>query len=137
MAREVKTRLKAWKASILTSYEELLKFIKFLEKFFIFKSCIIIAEAGFNGLSVYVASKAGLSGFTKSLARELGRGNITVNCVAPGFMATDMTSGLVGEAKFNQKACPTWFSRYNRCRWSSFLSTFGRWSDDYWSNYYS
>jgi 3-oxoacyl-[acyl-carrier protein] reductase len=57
----------------------------------------IIATTGFNGLSVYGASKAGLSGFTRSLARELGRANITVNCVAPGFMATDMTAGLEGE----------------------------------------
>lgn len=57
----------------------------------------IIATTGFNGLSVYGASKAGLSGFTRSLARELGRANITVNCVAPGFMATEMTSGLQGE----------------------------------------
>ncbi len=57
----------------------------------------IIATTGFNGLSVYGASKAGLSGFTRSLARELGRAGITVNCVAPGFMATDMTAGLEGE----------------------------------------
>lgn len=57
----------------------------------------IIANTGFNGLSVYGASKAGLVGFTKSLARELGRANITVNCIAPGFMETDMTSSLGGE----------------------------------------
>jgi len=57
----------------------------------------IIASTGFNGLSVYGASKSGLDGFTRSLARELGRANITVNCVAPGFMATDMTAGLEGE----------------------------------------
>ena len=57
----------------------------------------IISTTGFNGLSVYGASKAGLSGFTRSLARELGRTNITVNCVAPGFMATDMTAGLEGD----------------------------------------
>lgn len=57
----------------------------------------IIAATGFNGLSVYAASKAGLIGFTKSLARELGRANITVNCIAPGFMETDMTSSLGDE----------------------------------------
>lgn len=57
----------------------------------------IIATTGFNGLSVYGASKAGLSGFTRSLARELGRTNITVNCVAPGFMSTDMTAALEGD----------------------------------------
>lgn len=54
----------------------------------------IIASTGFHGLSVYAASKAGLEGFTRSLARELGKLKITVNCVAPGFMETEMTSGL-------------------------------------------
>jgi len=54
----------------------------------------IIATTGFNGLSVYGATKASLSGFTKSLARELGKANITVNNIAPGYMQTAMTSGL-------------------------------------------
>ncbi len=57
----------------------------------------IIASTGFNGLSVYAASKAGLEGFTRSLSRELGRARITVNCVAPGYMETDMTAALQGE----------------------------------------
>jgi len=57
----------------------------------------IIASTGFSGLSVYGATKASLSGFTKSLARELGRATITVNTIAPGYMKTDMTSGLEGE----------------------------------------
>jgi 3-oxoacyl-[acyl-carrier protein] reductase len=57
----------------------------------------IIASTGFSGLSVYGATKAGLIGFSKSLSRELGKANITVNCVAPGYMATDMTSGLPPE----------------------------------------
>ena len=57
----------------------------------------IIASTGFNGLSVYGATKASLSGFTKSLARELGRAKITVNTIAPGYMKTDMTSGLEGK----------------------------------------
>jgi len=57
----------------------------------------IIASTGFNGLSVYGATKASLSGFTRSLARELGKAKITVNTVAPGYMATAMTSGLEGE----------------------------------------
>lgn len=57
----------------------------------------IIASTGFNGLSVYAATKAGLEGFTRSLSRELGRAKITVNCVAPGYMETDMTAGLQGE----------------------------------------
>ncbi|SMO95917.1 SDR family NAD(P)-dependent oxidoreductase [Gracilimonas mengyeensis] len=57
----------------------------------------IISQTGYNGLSVYAASKASLIGFTKSLARELGKANITVNAVAPGFMETRMTEGLGGE----------------------------------------
>ncbi|WP_340675435.1 SDR family oxidoreductase [Paraperlucidibaca sp.] len=54
----------------------------------------IIASTGFNGLSVYAASKAALNGFTKSLSRELGRVNITVNSIAPGYMQTDMSAGI-------------------------------------------
>lgn len=54
----------------------------------------IIASTGFSGLAVYGATKSGLVGFTKSLARELGRAGITVNCVAPGYMETDMTSPI-------------------------------------------
>ena len=47
----------------------------------------------------YSASKSALNGFTKSLAKELGSRNITVNCVAPGFIETDMTSFLEEDAK--------------------------------------
>jgi len=54
----------------------------------------IIGSTGFSGLSVYAATKAGLIGFTKSLSRELGKVGITVNCVAPGYMDTDMTKGI-------------------------------------------
>ena len=54
----------------------------------------IIASTGFNGLSVYAASKAALNGFTKSLSRELGKVNITVNSVAPGYMETNMSAGI-------------------------------------------
>jgi len=57
----------------------------------------IIASTGFYGLSVYAASKAGLEGFTRSLSRELGKMKITVNCVAPGYMDTEMTGALTGE----------------------------------------
>lgn len=57
----------------------------------------IIASTGFSGLSVYAASKAALEGFTRSLSREVGKAGITVNCVAPGYMQTDMTSSLQGE----------------------------------------
>lgn len=57
----------------------------------------IIATTGFNGLSVYGATKAALAGFTKSLAREVGKANITVNNLAPGFMETGMTVALQGD----------------------------------------
>ncbi|WP_380784220.1 SDR family NAD(P)-dependent oxidoreductase [Sphingomonas sp. R86520] len=57
----------------------------------------IIASTGFTGLAAYAASKAALEGFTRSLARELGKLNITVNAVAPGFVQTKMTDGLAGD----------------------------------------
>jgi len=57
----------------------------------------IIASTGFNGLSVYAASKAGLVGFSRSLSRELGKAGITVNCIAPGYMETEMTQGITSE----------------------------------------
>jgi 3-oxoacyl-[acyl-carrier protein] reductase len=54
----------------------------------------IIGSTGYSGLSVYGATKASMLGFTRSLAREVGRFNVTVNAVAPGFMDTDMTQSL-------------------------------------------
>jgi 3-oxoacyl-[acyl-carrier protein] reductase len=54
----------------------------------------IVASTGFNGLSVYAATKASLVGFTRSLARELGRADITVNSISPGYMQTDMTDSI-------------------------------------------
>ncbi len=54
----------------------------------------ITGSTGFNALSVYGATKAALIGFTRSLAREVGRVGITVNAVAPGFIDTEMTAGL-------------------------------------------
>ena len=54
----------------------------------------IVAATGYAGLSVYSATKAALVGFTRSLARELGPLEITVNAVAPGFIDTDMTRSL-------------------------------------------
>jgi 3-oxoacyl-[acyl-carrier protein] reductase len=59
----------------------------------------VVGEMGNPGQANYVASKAGLIGLTKSLAREVGSRNITVNAVAPGFIGTDMTHGLTGELK--------------------------------------
>jgi 3-oxoacyl-[acyl-carrier protein] reductase len=57
----------------------------------------IVASTGYSGLAVYSATKASLVGFTRSLAREVGKMNITVNAVAPGFVDTDMTQGLSAE----------------------------------------
>lgn len=54
----------------------------------------IVAATGYSGLSVYSATKAALLGFTRSLAREVGPLGITVNAVAPGFIATEMTHEL-------------------------------------------
>jgi 3-oxoacyl-[acyl-carrier protein] reductase len=59
----------------------------------------ITAFTGYSGLSVYAASKASLIGFTKSLAREVGRMGVNVNAVAPGFVDTDMTEGLEAEQR--------------------------------------
>jgi 3-oxoacyl-[acyl-carrier protein] reductase len=56
----------------------------------------IVAATGYHGLSVYSATKAALIGFTRSLAREVGPLGITVNAVAPGFIATEMTRELDG-----------------------------------------
>jgi 3-oxoacyl-[acyl-carrier protein] reductase len=54
----------------------------------------IVAATGYHGLSAYSATKASLIGLTRSLAREVGELGITVNAVAPGFVATEMTSEL-------------------------------------------
>jgi 3-oxoacyl-[acyl-carrier protein] reductase len=54
----------------------------------------IVGTTGYSGLSVYSATKAALVGFTRSLARELGPLDITVNAVSPGFVDTDMTQEL-------------------------------------------
>jgi 3-oxoacyl-[acyl-carrier protein] reductase len=54
----------------------------------------VVGASGNPGQANYAASKAGVAGMTRALARELGSRNITVNCVAPGFIDTDMTSGL-------------------------------------------
>jgi 3-oxoacyl-[acyl-carrier protein] reductase len=54
----------------------------------------VVGASGNAGQANYAAAKAGVAGMTRALARELGSRNITVNCVAPGFIDTDMTRGL-------------------------------------------
>lgn len=54
----------------------------------------VVASTGYRGLSVYAATKSALIGFSKSLARDLGKRNITVNCIAPGFVDTSMTAQM-------------------------------------------
>jgi 3-oxoacyl-[acyl-carrier protein] reductase len=54
----------------------------------------VVGASGNPGQANYAASKAGVAGMTRALARELGSRNITVNCVAPGFIETDMTAAL-------------------------------------------
>ncbi len=57
----------------------------------------VVGAAGNPGQANYAAAKAGVAGMTRALARELGSRHITVNCVAPGFIETDMTAGLPPE----------------------------------------
>lgn len=59
----------------------------------------IVAFTGYSGLAVYGASKSSLVGFTRSLAREVGRAGITVNAVAPGFIETQMTQSMGAEER--------------------------------------
>jgi 3-oxoacyl-[acyl-carrier protein] reductase len=57
----------------------------------------IIGLRGYNGLSVYAATKAAIDGMTRALARELGPAGIRVNSVAPGYLKTEMTHGLTDD----------------------------------------
>jgi 3-oxoacyl-[acyl-carrier protein] reductase len=59
----------------------------------------VVGHMGNAGQTNYAAAKAGMTGFTKSLAAEVGSRGVTVNCVAPGFIATDMTADLPIEIK--------------------------------------
>jgi len=59
----------------------------------------VVGAAGNPGQANYAAAKAGVAGMTRALARELGSRGVTVNCVAPGFIATDMTEGLAEAQK--------------------------------------
>ena len=57
----------------------------------------VVGASGNPGQANYAAAKAGVAGMTRALARELGSRGITVNCIAPGFIETDMTAGLPEE----------------------------------------
>ncbi len=59
----------------------------------------VVGASGNAGQANYAAAKAGVAGMTRALARELGSRNITVNCVAPGFIDTDMTASLSAEQR--------------------------------------
>jgi 3-oxoacyl-[acyl-carrier protein] reductase len=59
----------------------------------------VVGQAGAAGQANYAASKAGLIGLTKALAQEMASRSITVNAIAPGYIATDMTKGLPDEVK--------------------------------------
>ena len=59
----------------------------------------VVGEMGNAGQANYCASKAGLLGLTKSVARELARRNVTVNAITPGFIVTDMTDGMTDKAR--------------------------------------
>lgn len=59
----------------------------------------IVAFTGYSGLSVYSATKASMIGFTRALAREVGRMGVNVNAVAPGFLETEMTGGMTEEQR--------------------------------------
>ncbi|MEV0134018.1 SDR family oxidoreductase [Dactylosporangium sp. NPDC050688] len=71
----------------------------------------VVASTGYRGLSVYAATKAGLEGFTRSLARDLGRRGVTVNAIAPGFLDTEMTDGL-GEGNRERVRARSALSRF-------------------------
>lgn len=75
--------------------------IKYKNKARIINISSIISQSGYNGLSVYSATKSGLNGLTISLARELGRTGTTVNAILPGYIKTDMSSKLK-EKQLNQ-----------------------------------
>ena len=83
----------------------------------------IIGSTGYSGLSVYGATKASMIGFTKSLAREVGRLGVTVNAVAPGFIETEMTAGLGDEGNASRCAaaarCGAWPRSRTSPPWSS------------------
>jgi 3-oxoacyl-[acyl-carrier protein] reductase len=88
-------RINVLSTIIITKYVS--RFMLLTEEGRIINVSSIAASTGFHGLTVYSATKAALVGFTKSLARELGKVNITVNSISPGYMETDMTKAVMAD----------------------------------------
>jgi 3-oxoacyl-[acyl-carrier protein] reductase len=102
----VRMSIEDWDAVINTNLKGAFNFVQAVERTMIkqrsgriINISSVVGLIGNAGQTNYAASKAGLIGFTKSLARELASRNITINAVAPGFIATDMTAGLTDEIK--------------------------------------
>ena len=102
----VRMSIEDWDAVINTNLKGAFNFAQAVERAMIkqrsgrvINISSVVGLIGNAGQTNYAASKAGLIGFTKSLARELASRNITVNAVAPGFIATDMTARLTDEIK--------------------------------------
>ena len=74
------------------------------------------AFTGYSGLSVYAATKASMVGFTRSLAREVGRMGVNVNAVAPGFLDTEMTRGLLTSERAGRSSRRSALKRLPRSR---------------------
>ena len=77
----------------------------------------VVGLAGQAGQSNYAASKAGIIGFTKSLAREIGSRNITVNAVAPGFIPTALTDVLTMNSARQPSTRRRWAAWVRRKKW--------------------
>ncbi|MFI4955212.1 MAG: SDR family NAD(P)-dependent oxidoreductase [Gammaproteobacteria bacterium] len=93
-------------ASIDINLKGSIYFIRSVLKYFLAKNkgqiiniSSIVGQHGYSGLSVYSATKAGIDGLTRSLARELGQANIRINSIAPGYLETSMSAVLTPQAK--------------------------------------
>ena len=105
-ALSIRMSIEDWDTVINTNLKGSFNFVQAVERAMIkqrsgriINISSVVGLIGNAGQTNYAASKAGLIGFTKSLARELASRNITVNAVAPGFIATDMTARLTDEIK--------------------------------------